>query len=141
MKHRYEVAFDYMNEIYEYDFSADESDSVAQKKIELDLLCMLAIDKQIPKKPIRIHEIHPKHDWMLDKNGEIDLWAMSVGYCNGPVCKRCYTSVCEICNPDYNEEECEVDEMHCPSCNEKIDWPYEKNKFCRNCGQAIDWSN
>lgn len=100
-----------------------------------------ALEKQIPKKPIHIHEVYPKHDWKLDEDGEIDLWAMSVGYCNGPVCKRCHTSVCEICNPDYDKEECEVDEMHCPGCNEEIDWPYEKNKFCRNCGQALDWSN
>ena len=32
-----------------------------------------AIQKQIPKKPIRMHDVYPKHDWKLDEYGEIDL--------------------------------------------------------------------
>lgn len=99
-----------------------------------------AINKQVPRKPIHIHEIYPKHDWIRDDDGEIDMWALDVGFHNGPMCKRCHSSVCEHCNPDWDEEECEVDEMRCPNCNEEISWPYKKNKFCRNCGQALDWS-
>lgn len=48
----YQRAFDYMNEIFEYDFTDDEIDKVAQCKIDLDLMCMKAIKKQIPEKPI-----------------------------------------------------------------------------------------
>ena len=103
-------------------------------------LSINALEKQIPKKPIHIHEVYPKHDWKLDKNGEIDMWALSVGYCNGPMCKRCHTSVCEHCNPEWNEEECVIDERRCPSCNEEVHYVYDTDKFCRNCGQALDWS-
>ena len=103
-------------------------------------LSIEALEKQIPKKPIHIHEVYPKHDWIRDEDGEIDMWVMDVGFHNGPGCKRCGASFCEHCDPDYDEEECVVDEMRCPSCNEKIHWPYEKNKFCNQCGQALDWS-
>ena len=130
-----------MNEIYEYDFCTDESNITAQIRTDLELLCMKAILKQIPEPPVHIHEVYPKHDWYRDKNGEIDMWVMDVGYHNGPGCKRCHATFCEHCDPDWDKEECEVDEMRCPSCNEEIGWPYEKNKFCRNCGQALDWSD
>lgn len=99
-----------------------------------------ALKKQIPKKPIHVHEVYPKHDWKLDKNGEVDMWALSVGYCNGPMCNRCHTSVCEHCNPDWDEEECVIDEHRCPNCNEEVHYVYDTDKFCRNCGQALDWS-
>lgn len=99
----------------------------------------IALGKQIPQKPDHIYERYPKHDWYRDDNGEIDMWFMDVGFHNGPGCKRCHATFCEHCDPDWDEEECTVDEMRCPTCGEKIDWPYEKNKYCRNCGQALDW--
>ena len=99
-----------------------------------------ALDKHIPKKIVHIHEEYPKHDWIRDKNGEIDMWVMDVGFHNGPGCKRCGVTVCECCNPDYDQDKCVVDEMHCPSCNACISWPYEKIRHCPGCGQALDWS-
>lgn len=58
-----------------------------------------ALNKQTPKKPTHVYEVYPKHDWMQKDNGEIDMLAFSVGYCNGPMCRRCYHTECEHCNP------------------------------------------
>lgn len=113
-----------------HDIFAEPVTTYAQLSID-------ALEKQIPKKPIHIHEIYPKHDWKLDKNGEIDMWAMESGYHNGPMCKRCYHSVCVHCEPNWDDDECEIDEDHCPSCNKKLAF---KPKFCKDCGQALDWS-
>lgn len=44
-----------------------------------------------------------EHDWERDKNGEIDDFAFGVGYCNGPMCKRCFYSFCEHCEDDYEK--------------------------------------
>jgi hypothetical protein len=96
-----------------------------------------AINKQIPKKPIHIHEEHSEHLWKRNNNGEIDLWAFSVGYCNGPVCTRCWHSECEHCNEDWDDDECVIDEHRCPSCNKDL---MSILKFCGNCGQALDWN-
>lgn len=97
-----------------------------------------ALEKQIQKKPVHIHEEYPKHQWQCDKDGEVDLWAWSHQCCNGPVCERCGEVVCENCNPDYDEEECIVDEHYCPSCNKKLYKSLNK-KYCDDCGQALDW--
>jgi hypothetical protein len=99
-----------------------------------------AINKQIPKKPIHIHEEYAEHGWMHDKNGKIDTWAWDAGFHNGPMCTRCFHSECEHCNPKWEtepEEPCVVDEDVCPSCNNTI---AVVGKFCINCGQALDWS-
>ena len=53
-----------------------------------------------------------KHDWYkkgeyLDgekESDEIDNWAFSSGYCNGPLFKRCYHSFCMHCSDDYKKE-------------------------------------
>ncbi len=97
---------------------------------------MDALRKHTPTKPLHIHEVHPKHDWMRNSKGEIDMSAMSVGFHNGPVCRRCYHSDCEHCNPDWDEDECVIDEDRCPLCNEKVK---RNTKFCPECGQALDW--
>ena len=69
------------------------------------------------------------------ESGEIDDMAMSVGYHNGPFCKRCCYTFCVLCNPNgWNEEPCVIDEYRCPSCNHLLS---EKDRFCSYCGQAI----
>lgn len=65
------------------------------------------------------------------------MWAMDVGFHNGPMCQRCYHSVCEHCEPDWDDDECIVDEDLCPNCNKKLAF---KPKYCKDCGQALDWS-
>ena len=94
-----------------------------------------ALRKQIPQKPLHIHDVYPKHDWMRNSKGEIDMSAMSVGFCNGPMCRRCYHSECEHCNPAWDDGECIVDEHHCPNCKSKVGY---KGKRCPECGQALD---
>jgi hypothetical protein len=99
-----------------------------------------AINKQISKKPIHIHEEHSEHLWKRNNNGEIDLWAFSVGYCNGPVCTRCWHSECEHCNEDWETdptEPCVIDKDICPVCGVELE---KKFQYCHDCGQAIDWS-
>lgn len=139
----YLTAFDYMDEIYTSDYHKyleDESNAVMRTKVELDLLCMRAIEKQISKKPIHIHEEHSEHLWKRDKNGEIDTSAWEAGYCNGPVCTRCWHSECIYCNDEWETdptEPCVVDRDVCPLCGSELKVGH---KYCPGCGQALDWS-
>lgn len=105
-------------------------------------LSIEALEKQIPKRPIHIHEEHSEHLWKRDENGEIDVWAYEEGYCNGPVCTRCHHSECMHCNPEWATDPttlCVVDKDICPECGEEFDY-WHKGNFCPNCGQALDWS-
>ena len=97
-----------------------------------------ALRKRTPQKPTHIHEVYPKHQWKRDKDGGIDTWAWEAGYHNGPTCERCGTSPCEHCEPDYDDEECVVDEYRCPNCEQKL-YKYKHKTYCDDCGQAIDW--
>ena len=47
-----------------------------------------------------------KHLWHKD-GGEIDMWYLDYGYHNGPGCEVCGASVCEHCEPDWEELECD----------------------------------
>lgn len=51
-----------------------------------------------------------KHDWILDEDGEIDVWQLSTGYHNGPRCYRCGEAFCEHCYPEIFTEDCQGDE-------------------------------
>ena len=98
-----------------------------------------ALEKQLPKKPVHIHEEHSEHLWRRNKNGEVDLFAFSAGYCNGPMCTRCYHVECEHCNEDWETdptEPCVIDKDICPACGAVL----SKSKYCPDCGQALDWS-
>lgn len=98
-----------------------------------------ALEKQIPKKVIHIHQEHEKHDWYKNSDGTVDDFHFEYGYHSGVQCKRCGKTVCTICHEDYDEEagKCIIDEYHCPSCNKHI----AKYKYCPDCGQALDWSD
>lgn len=96
-----------------------------------------------PARPIHIHEEYPEHDWARNFKGEIDLFAASYEFHNGPRCVRCHHSECEHCNPYWEiapEEPCVVDYDACPTCGSKLD-RWDKDPFCSKCGQAIDWSS
>ena len=87
-----------------------------------------------------MHEEHSEHLWKRDKNGEIDTSAWGAGYCNGPVCTRCWHSECIYCNDEWETdpiEPCVVDRDICPLCCSELD---DRHKYCHNCGQALDWS-
>lgn len=104
-------------------------------------LSIEALQKQIPKKPIFAGKIYEHHDWLKDDDGNIDDGAWTFGYCNGPVCKRCYKSFCIYCDSDNYEslisEKCVCSHYECPTCHKEV----EKGiKRCLDCGQAIDWS-
>ena len=117
--------------LYECDYSVVEG---------LRRTALNALEKQFPKKPIHIHEEHSEHLWQRDKNGKIDLWAFEEGYCNGPVCTRCWHSECVHCNEDWETDpvcDCVVDKDICPVCGLELTWKY---KYCHKCGQALDWS-
>lgn len=89
-------------------------------------------------KVLHIHEEYPEHDWIRDRDGEIDMWAMSVGFHNGPQCKRCYASYCEHCSDDWRTEPCIVNEDICPGCGKVIDKSTYPN-FCGLCGTPLEW--
>lgn len=106
-------------------------------------LAIAAMEKQIPKKPIHIHEEHSEHLWRRDESGNIDVWAFEEGYCNGPVCTRCHHSECVHCNEDWETDpvcDCVVDKDICPICRKDLDY-WNKGNYCQNCGQALDWSD
>ncbi len=44
-----------------------------------------------------------KHTWMKDDDGEIDYFAMSEEFHNGPMCEKCHYSYCQHCNVPKNE--------------------------------------
>lgn len=91
------------------------------------------------KKVIHIHNEYPEHDWARNKDGSIDTWALDVGFHNGPMCKRCYVSFCEHCEPEwYKDSPCIEDYDMCPSCKNELS--SKRFKFCPECGQALDWS-
>jgi hypothetical protein len=46
------------------------------------------------------------HIWILNDDGIINMFAYSVDFHNGPICKKCGYSYCEHC--DSPEKECEV---------------------------------
>lgn len=91
----------------------------------------------IKQKPIHIHKEFPAHEWKLDEYGDIDEFAMSYDFHNGPVCKNCGYSFCEFCYPDgWKDKSCIIDEDRCPNCNHLV---IHLNNYCSICGQALDW--
>ena len=108
--------------------------------VECREICHKALEKQTPKKPKHIHEEYEKHQWKRDKYGNIDEWAVSGGFCNGPMCERCYHSTCMHCNPDYDNEPCVVDKDLCPNCSKELSG-WDEDRYCTDCGQALDWGD
>jgi len=51
--------------------------------------------------------IWDEHDWHLDENGDIDMFAMEYENHNGPSCKRCGYSYCHHCQ-DGPDRPCEI---------------------------------
>lgn len=47
-----------------------------------------------------------KHDWVLDQDGDIDIWQLEMDPHNGPRCLRCDRAFCEHCKPEIYDEEC-----------------------------------
>ena len=109
-------------------------------RLETSIIAVEALEKQIPKKPIHIHEEHSEHLWCRNDNGEIDTSAWGAGYCNGPVCTRCWHSECIYCNDEWETnptEPCVIEKDICPMCGSELN---HKHNYCNECGQALDWS-
>jgi hypothetical protein len=124
----YKKALDFMIEQCTYQCSHEEGAAID------------ALTRRVPIKPFHMHEEYSEHLWRRDKNGEIDTSAWSAGYCNGPVCTRCWHSECEFCNPEWETdpyEPCVVDKDICLECGSEVK---NKHKYCPECGQALDWS-
>ena len=47
-----------------------------------------------------------KHKWQKLSNGNINDFAYSFGYCNGPMCVECGYYFCEHCKPEGYDSEC-----------------------------------
>lgn len=80
---------------------------------------------------------YKEHNWVKREDGSVDTFALSYGFCNGPACKRCGFSFCEHCNPDGWKSKCVVTHYRCPNCN--YDLGCTLDKFCRICGEHLDW--
>jgi hypothetical protein len=48
------------------------------------------------------------HVWALDADGEIDVWRLDAGYCNGPYCLACKEAFCKHCHPDIYTDTCDA---------------------------------
>ena len=77
-----------------------------------------------------------KHLWYKDKNGEIDMWRLDIGFHNGPECQVCHAAFCEHCTPNFDDEECDVGHYYCSEC--KAEQFENHNTFCPNCGSKMD---
>ena len=107
----------------------------AVRQLKADALVLLK--EREAKPPIHVHEEYPEHDWETDEKGEVDDCAWGQGYCNGPMCKRCYYSFCINCEPNgWDKKPCIVDFFKCPDCGERI---IKHTKFCDNCGKSVLW--
>ena len=89
-----------------------------------------------------IYEEYPKHDWELDKDGNIDLWAWESGYHAGPMCKRCAATPCCYCETEeeWNKGPCIEDKWICPQCGKRL-YTMDKYNYCPMCGEQLDWSD
>lgn len=77
-----------------------------------------------------------KHLWYKNKNGEIDMWRLDIGFHNGPECQVCHASFCEYCTPNFDDEECDVGHYYCSECKAaQLD---NHNTYCPNCGAKMD---
>lgn len=84
-------------------------------------------------------QVFEKHQWRKGKDGKIDMFAYSCGFCNGPVCERCSESFCEHCHPEgFDEGPCVVEEYKCPRCSANLKYRNGES-FCYNCGEKLDW--
>lgn len=84
-----------------------------------------------------------KHKWKRFEDGQIDMCAWAEGYCNGPLCTRCWESFCIHCEERFGgetrveqllaEDGC-VEHTACSVCGREIpnDAPY-----C-NCGAKME---
>lgn len=96
------------------------------------------LESLTPLEPKHIYEKYAEHDWYRTDDGKIDNSVFDIDDHSGPVCKRCGYSFCIFCKPNgWNDEPCVIDEYKCPSCNHTI---LEPTKFCKECGQAINWN-
>lgn len=92
-----------------------------------------ALEKRVTKQLIFHHDTYPEHKWKLE-DGEIDLYAFEVDYCNGPICERCHYSFCVNCNPDgFNAKDCVVDWYECPTCHKRVG----RYQTTCDCGQKL----
>jgi hypothetical protein len=85
-------------------------------------------------KPYKIN----KHLWKREKNGDIDIFAFERGFHNGPVCKACGEAFCHHCHPECYESECKIGYYECENCHGIVG---HGDKFCKSCGQPIDWTD
>ena len=125
----YEKALYFMIERHKYQCSHEEGAAID------------ALQRRIPMKTYHMHLEYSEHLWKRDKNDKIDLFAFESGYCNGPVCTRCWHSECEHCNIDWETnptEPCVIDKDICIMCGYEVK---SKQKYCHECGQALDWSD
>ena len=76
-----------------------------------------------------------KHKWILDENGEIDMFAYSEDIHNGPECEICGESFCEHCEKDWATTECREPHYECSECGtiEKSN----SHAYC-HCGARMD---
>lgn len=102
-------------------------------------------DKKMENITNRAKKIKTKaHRWKVDSDGEIDFFAMSQDFCNGPLCIDCYASFCVHCltknkgeNALYKklaEQKCK-EKIFCSSCFKIVS---SDDNYCKNCGAKFD---
>ena len=72
-----------------------------------------------------------KHRWELNSRGEVDEFAFSEGYHNGPACVKCEQHFCIHCEGKAMNKDCDGIDYICSVCGQVV---VEKSKFCPECG-------
>lgn len=98
----------------------------------------MADNKDIPVTPKYGKTTLPHHKWHVNKYGNIDEFAVGIGYHNGPECVRCGKSFCQHCNPECYDEPCTAEGFICPTCKDTVTYG---DNFCSNCGQCLTWGS
>lgn len=64
------------------------------------------------------------HVLKRDEDGDIDIFAFSFGYCNGPECTVCHQSWCQHCHSADSLKPCDGGQFHRAFTHEKdvADW-------------------
>lgn len=94
--------------------------------------------RDIPMHPSYGTTTLPHHKWRRESNGDIDVFVLDVGHCNGPGCIRCGESFCHHCQPDCYDEPCTAEGFICPTCKDIVTGG---DNFCSNCGQRLTWES
>lgn len=80
-----------------------------------------------------------KHDWQRNEDGAIDEWAWESDVHNGPRCKRCGYNPCVLCDPNFDDGECDPEDI--AFMEKQRQWVKDREKALVYYNQIVDMAN